>query len=159
MTLNFPVDRTLKTLWRYLKDRNVDTDLLWDKMEEIAVKTLLSAEDLISGSSYCMPNRYSGYELFGFDIIIDEDLKPWLLEVNISPSLHSSSPLDLAVKGPLIKEVFNIVGFHVPMKLSPEGKVNIFYELPNNTWQSYLIHNLMAIIFVSLSCSKNFFKV
>lgn len=115
--------RTLKTLWRYLKDREVNTEELWDRMEEIVVKTLLSAEDLIQSNTHCMPNRYSGYELFGFDIIIDQELKPWLLEVNISPSLHSSSPLDLAVKGPLIKEVFNIVGFHLPMKLSVDAKV------------------------------------
>lgn len=110
-------------MWRYLKDREVDTDALWDRMEEIVVKTLLSAEELITSNTHCMPNRYSGYELFGFDIIIDQDLKPWLLEVNISPSLHSSSPLDLAVKGPLIKEVFNIVGFHLPIKLSAETRV------------------------------------
>lgn len=38
------------------------------------------------------------YELFGFDVMMDKALKPWLLEVNISPSLMGSSPLDRKIK-------------------------------------------------------------
>jgi len=111
-------------LWRHFQGQGKDTDALWDKIEEIVIKTLISAEEPITASAHCLPNRYNGYELFGFDIILDNELKPWLLEVNISPSLHSSSPLDLAVKGPMIKEVFNIAGFHLPPKLSPLVKVS-----------------------------------
>jgi tubulin polyglutamylase TTLL4 len=40
-----------------------------------------------------------------------------MLQVNISPSLHSSSPLDLAVKGPMVRDLLNMAGYHIPNKL------------------------------------------
>ena len=39
------------------------------------------------------------HELFGFDIMLESDLKAYLIEVNISPSMASSSPLDRDIKG------------------------------------------------------------
>ena len=64
----------------------------------------------------CIPRapRYSCFELFGFDVLLDERLRPWLLEVNISPSLHSACSLDYMVKGPLISHLLTMASFHVP---------------------------------------------
>lgn len=47
-------------------------------------------------------------------MLLDSNLRPWLLEVNVSPSLHSASVLDETVKACLIRDTLNIVGFHVP---------------------------------------------
>jgi tubulin polyglutamylase TTLL5 len=41
-----------------------------------------------------VPYRNNCFELFGFDILIDSNLEPWLLEVNLSPSLGCDSALD-----------------------------------------------------------------
>lgn len=49
------------------------------------------------------------FELFGYDIIIDRDLKCWLLEVNTSPSLHRDFLIDSIVKNTLIDDVINLV--------------------------------------------------
>jgi len=46
----------------------------------------------------------------GFDVLIDSDLKPWLLEVNLSPSLACDSPLDMNIKSNLITDTFNLIG-------------------------------------------------
>ena len=42
------------------------------------------------------------YEILGFDIILNNDLKPYLLEVNHAPSLNSDTPFDYKNKSELI---------------------------------------------------------
>ena len=49
------------------------------------------------------------FELLGFDILIDEHFRPHLLEVNLSPSLSTDTPLDFRVKGNLLADLFNLV--------------------------------------------------
>ncbi len=44
---------------------------------------------------------------------------PWLLEVNLSPSLAFDSPLDFKIKGNLLKDTFNITGI-----LNPNHKID-----------------------------------
>jgi len=41
--------------------------------------------------------------------MIDEKLKPWLLEVNQSPSFATDSPLDYKVKKAVIVDAFNLL--------------------------------------------------
>ncbi|CAI6367166.1 unnamed protein product [Macrosiphum euphorbiae] len=113
---------TLRSLWTYMeKGRKIDVKKLWKSLEDLVVKTVISGESPMAMSQMCssnLCNRYNAYELFGIDVLFDEYLKPWILEVNISPSLHSSSPLDLAVKGPLVKDLMNMAGYHIPNKMS-----------------------------------------
>lgn len=50
------------------------------------------------------------FELYGFDIMIDENLKPYILEVNLSPSLVCDTPLDFHIKCNLVIDTLNLVG-------------------------------------------------
>ena len=54
--------------------------------------------------------RLNCFEVFGVDILIDSDLKPWVLEVNLSPSLATDAPLDLKIKANLITDTLNMCG-------------------------------------------------
>ncbi|MBN3302800.1 TTLL4 polyglutamylase, partial [Amia calva] len=117
----------LKALWQYLNAKGVDTTLIWEKIKDIVIKTIIASDPYVN-SLVKMHVRcpYSCHELFGFDIMLDENLKPWVLEVNISPSLHSNSPLDVNVKGQMIRDLFNLAGFVLPQKddVTPAGSAS-----------------------------------
>ena len=49
------------------------------------------------------------FELLGFDVILDDTIKPYILEVNYSPSLETGSKLDKAVKRKVIEDTFLLV--------------------------------------------------
>jgi len=109
---------TLKSLWRHFDAEGIDHSVIWEKIKDLMIKTIISAESNMSSLfQQNVSSRYSCYELFGFDILLDSRLKPWLIEVNISPSLHSSSSLDLDVKSPLATEVFNMARYHIPNRM------------------------------------------
>ena len=56
--------------------------------------------------------------MYGYDILIENDLKPWLIEVNASPSLSTTTESDRILKTNLIKDVFQIV---IPPEWTGEG--------------------------------------
>jgi len=47
--------------------------------------------------------------MYGFDILIDAQLKPWLIEVNASASLTTTTEIDRQIKMNLISDTFKIV--------------------------------------------------
>lgn len=49
------------------------------------------------------------FQVLGFDIMIDKYFKPWLIEVNASPSFATDSPLDYDVKKSVIGDAFELL--------------------------------------------------
>ena len=130
---------TLASLWTHFNENGIDSKPVIDSIKDLIIKTIISAEhNMYNVYRANLSSHYCGYELFGFDVLLDSKLKPWLIEVNISPSLHSGSPLDLDVKSPLATEVFNLARFHIPpAKISLKSQRDILTQL-NMTSNSQL---------------------
>lgn len=94
-----------------LKANNIDTEKIDNEINDIIIKTLISAEGIIStATEMYVKYKDSWFELLGFDILIDDNFKCWLWEVNLNPSLTCDSDLDLYIKSNLIADMFNLVG-------------------------------------------------
>ncbi|CDW55683.1 tubulin polyglutamylase TTLL4 [Trichuris trichiura] len=106
---------TLSQFWSYLSEKGIDNSTLVVKILDLVIKALISCESPINAlMSKMMAASFMAYELYGFDILIDSELRPWLIEVNISPSVRCSNEVDCAVKTSLVQDVLNISGVQVP---------------------------------------------
>ncbi|XP_073951863.1 uncharacterized protein [Choristoneura fumiferana] len=99
---------TLKQVRRALVGRWEATEwLVWQRIRALVTLTLLAQA---SGT----PPARNCFEFYGFDVLLDDALKPWLLEVNLSPALAADCEADVAVKRPMLHELFDLLG--LPMR-------------------------------------------
>ncbi|XP_010181145.1 PREDICTED: probable tubulin polyglutamylase TTLL2 [Mesitornis unicolor] len=87
----------------YLRIFGVDDMLLWQKINNIVILTLLAVIPL--------PVAFNCFELFGFDILIDDKFKPWLLEVNYNPALSLDCSTDDTVKRKLLHDIVELLNY------------------------------------------------
>ena len=117
---------TLTSLKQYLEENGIRSDLIFEKIDDIIIKTFISCENnLVNAISKYCSYQENCFELYGFDILIDEHLNCWLMEVNLSPNLHFDAAIDLKIKGEMIAEMFDLI------RIVPYDIRNEIYE--NNT--------------------------
>ncbi|XP_078516057.1 tubulin polyglutamylase TTLL5 isoform X5 [Lissotriton helveticus] len=102
---------SMSAMLRYLKQEGKDTAALMALVEDLIIKAVIAGEPAIATACKTyIPHRGICFELYGFDVLIDANLKPWLLEVNLSPSLACDAPLDMKVKASMLSDMFTLVG-------------------------------------------------
>ena len=114
-------------------------DAVWHQIHLAVIKTLIAGQDAVVRALPFNPNRvavggpsvrnsvsgapsraYSTtardvgacrtcFEVLGFDILLDQDLKPWVIEVNHSPSWATETELDLDLKRRVIEDTFRVI--------------------------------------------------
>jgi len=73
-----------------------------DDINELIVISLRSVQNQMVQHKHC-------FELYGYDVILDDKCRPWLIEINASPSLSTNSVADKKLKKNLIGDVISIV--------------------------------------------------
>ena len=105
---------SLTMLKEQLKKEGKDFELVFQQIKDIAIKAIISMtskeiEDEKSKRNYNL-NSQNLFELYGMDILLDQNMKPWLLEINLSPSLASIGKFEERLKLQLFADMYNIIG-------------------------------------------------
>jgi tubulin polyglutamylase TTLL4 len=126
---------TSKWSYNQLRSKLISLGADWEEVDsdikDVLIKAVLSVEPLIVHQmNLYTKHKNICFELYGFDIILDSKLKPWLLEVNVGPSLSSSSPFDKNLKTKLICDTLTLVGVKAYDKSSEKTKSFGIYGPP-----------------------------
>ena len=108
------------------------SDKCFDEIKNIIYISLKSVQSVIINDKHC-------FEMYGYDILIEDNLKPWLIEVNASPSLSTTTESDRIMKMNIIKDVFKIV---IPPEWTEEGTI----KHGANTCKDYQVGSFSLII-------------
>jgi hypothetical protein len=90
--------------WEWLGRNRFDPNDIRRKIEDALVTTIIASREVLLAQ---VTHRHS-FEVFGFDVMLDSIGSIYILEVNVTPALGTSSGLDMAVKGPLVRDLFNM---------------------------------------------------
>ena len=74
------------------------SNICFTEINNIIINSLKSVQSVMHSDKHC-------FECYGYDVIIDSNLKPWLIEINASPSLSTSTIVDKILKRKLMSDI------------------------------------------------------
>lgn len=132
--------RTIQDVFNQLTELGIDTDALWQRIENVCILTIISIQNFMTKSSH---NKCPSlglprcFQILGFDILIDKDLKPWILEVNYRPSLEYDIEAEKQLKIEMLASAMKIAA---PFKFIQPIVEQHVGEWNDNSWRSLIQH-------------------
>jgi len=78
------------------------TNQLFTDIQDIIMRSLIAVQKVIMNDKHC-------FELYGYDILIDDTLKPILIETNANASLTANTPVDNDMKVKMLDDMLTIL--------------------------------------------------
>ena len=122
---------TMEDFALYIKNvtnQDIFYEKIQPKMKKIVVDVLKSVEDM-------MLYRKKSMELYGFDFMIDENLNPWIIEINSSPAMDYSTPVTEKLVKLVMEDVVKVTVDYGQAKIKKgvsTGNFNCIYQGNSN---------------------------
>ena len=104
---------SISTLKKYFLNRGINFDkIIWSQIKDLVIKTQMTIQleerKILKEFNNIKNNNL--FQFYGIDVMIDDKLKVWLLEYNISPFLEIYDIISQINKKKLIADIYNLIG-------------------------------------------------
>jgi hypothetical protein len=127
------ITRPISEVFDDLKKENVAVSKVWGHIDDVVIQTILSISDFLKKGVLANFSSFTYsrcFQILGFDILLDKNLKPYLLEVNYRPSLGFDFPEERAMKEMMLASAMKIVAPYAQLqKLLPTAQWRNKYQL------------------------------
>ena len=104
---------TIKTLSKHIEKEGGNWTKVWEEIKDLSIKTILlnyGEIQKIMIEEYPNLRKNNIIHRYGFDIMIDSNFKPWLLEVNTKPAMELYNIINVYNKLRIEADRVNLVG-------------------------------------------------
>lgn len=115
---------------KWLNSEGHNGEQFFNELKELIRTTVIAAREAMRNRSNDLTENNTGcYELIGLDCMVDDAIKPWIIECNLSPSLSTYADPDAGAddevnaKRDMVNDLVTIMGLnHTPQPLNAEDK-------------------------------------
>lgn len=101
---------TLKDLQSYLNEYQQAGDYFFDRLDKMLTECCHAFSKVLGTNKKFKDNNNVRCQLFGLDVLSDENLRPVLIEINKGPELAWSSDIEYQYKKQMLGDMFNLLG-------------------------------------------------
>ena len=135
------ISQMISELFPRMEASGVDIPSLWKRIEDAVGLTIISAYPYLKVSAIChCPTINNGYsrcfQILGFDVLLDKELQPHVLEVNCRPSFDYYRGVERRMKVKMIQQALQIAA---PLSKAQEALMAHKYGWDNESWEMFLV--------------------
>jgi len=124
----------ISTLLKMLTEQGMNGTRLWQEIQHVALMAILGSEEpmfkeYLEMTTVNRTRKTTPFEMTGYDVLVDRSGKPYILEINNTPSMAPHTVMENGIKKQLLHDLFDLVDIE-------NKQYNEVAKITNRKWKT-----------------------